>query len=215
MAQKDILEVRQLRKQIGVKRILKDVSFKTTTGELLAITGSNGTGKTTLMRILAGLLPKSGGDVLWNDTNLNLNHGRIGYISHKPMLYETLSVQENLTFFGQMYGTMTQKWVQELLNLVGLWIYRLEPAAVLSRGMQQRLALARALIVDPSLILYDEPFTSLDPESQRLLRQILRKSQSKAIQIVITHELSLLDGLPFREIRLQDGLVMQGGLGDA
>lgn len=215
MAQKDILEVRQLRKQIGVKRILKDVSFKTTTGELLAITGSNGAGKTTLMRILAGLLPKSGGDVLWNDTNLNLNHGRIGYISHKPMLYETLSVQENLTFFGQMYGTMTQKRVQELLNLVGLWIYRLEPAAVLSRGMQQRLALARALIVDPSLILYDEPFTSLDPESQRLLRQILRKSQSKAIQIVITHELSLLDGLPFREIRLQDGLVMQGGLGDA
>jgi heme ABC exporter ATP-binding subunit CcmA len=201
--------VRQLQKQIGPKRILKDVSFQVTTGELVVITGANGAGKTTLLRILAGLLPKSGGDVLWNTKNLGLDHGKVGYVSHKPMLYENLSVQENLLFFGRMYGKVSQARLQELLELVGLWLYRLELVAVLSRGMQQRLAIARALMIDPSLLLYDEPFTSLDPDGQEILRQVFEQYRRKTIQLVISHELQHFAGLTIRELRLEDGHVVQ------
>jgi heme ABC exporter ATP-binding subunit CcmA len=204
------LVVKGLHKQIGAKWILKDVSFEAETGNLVVITGPNGAGKTTLLRILAGLLPKSGGEVLWNGSNYSLNHGRIGYIAHKPMLYETLSVQANLRFFGRMYGTASKKWERELLTLVDLWHYRNEPVAILSRGMQQRLALARVLVSRPSIILYDEPFTSLDQDGKRLLRGILDESRLQAIQLLITHEPGLLEGFCYGELKLNAGRV-QGG----
>lgn len=207
----DLLEVNQLSKQIGAKRILKDVSFRASTGDLLALTGPNGAGKTTLLRVLAGLTPKSAGVILWNGSSYNLSHGLIGYVSHKPMLYESLSVQENLVFFGQMYGRVLPDRVQELLSMVGLWLHRYEPVGVLSRGMQQRLALARTLILDPKLILYDEPFTGLDQDGQELLQSILEEQRNRSIQILITHELKLLEGLPYEQIRLQDGQLVQGG----
>ena len=211
MLNQDVLEVRQLHKQIGAKRILKEISFQVVTGELVVITGPNGAGKTTLMRILAGLLPKSGGQVLWNGSGYDLSRGGIGYVSHKPMLYETLSVQDNLRFFGRMYGTATKGRVQELLTLVGLWHYRHEPAGVLSRGMQQRLAIARALMPRPRMILYDEPFTSLDMDGQRLLKGVLNDRRPESIQLVISHELHLMNALAYRELRLKDGKVEQGG----
>lgn len=102
--------------------------------------------------------------------------------------------------------------VRELLSMVGLWLHRYEPVGVLSRGMQQRLALARTLISEPKLILYDEPFTGLDQEGQGLLRAILEEQRIRSIQIVITHELDLLAGLPFEQIRLEEGQLVQGGL---
>ena len=101
---------------------------------------------------------------------------RIGYVAHHPMLYGNLTVQENLTFFEEMYGPTSPSRIQELLERVGLWLYRLEKAAVLSRGMQQWLAIARALVAEPSLMLYDEPFTGLDAEGRDILRGICRNS---------------------------------------
>lgn len=215
MVVQDFLEVKQLQKQIGAKKILKDISFQVATGDLVAITGPNGAGKTTLMRILAGLLPKSGGEVLWNGIEYDLSHGRIGYVSHKPMVYETLSVYDNLLFFGQMYGTATGKFAQELLTKVGLWHYRHEPVAVLSRGMQQRLAIARSLMGKPRLILYDEPFTSLDVAAQTLLNTIFEEYRPQAIQLVISHELHLLGNLSYKELKLRDGQMEQGGVAGA
>lgn len=212
LATLDLLEVNKLSKEIGVKRILKEVSFRAKTGDLLVLTGPNGAGKTTLLRLLAGLSPKSSGMILWNGASYDLGHGQIGYVSHKPMLYETLSVQENLVFFGQIYGRGSMDRVRELLSMVGLWLHRYEPVGVLSRGMQQRLALARTLISEPKLILYDEPFTGLDQEGQGLLRAILEEQRIRSIQIVITHELDLLAGLPFEQIRLEEGQLVQGGL---
>ena len=211
----DLLEVNQLGKQIGAKRILTDVSFRAETGDLLVLTGPNGVGKTTLLRILAGLSTASAGEILWNGLGYDLNHGQIGYVSHKPMLYETLSVQENLVFFAQMYGRGSTERVRELLSMVGLWLHRYEPVAILSRGMQQRLALARTLIAEAKLILYDEPFTGLDQEGQALLRAILTEQRTRSIQIVIAHGLELLDGLSYEQIRLQEGRLLQGGLRDA
>ncbi len=215
MDKPDVLEVIQLRKQIGTKRILKDISFQVTTGELVAITGPNGAGKTTLLRILAGLLTKSGGQVLWNNSPYDLSHGAIGYVSHKPMLYATLSVYDNLHFFGRMYGTGSKEWEKELLKLVGLWHYRHEPVSILSRGMQQRLAIARAIVARPRMILYDEPFTSLDTDGQDLLRSILDGHRLQTIQFVITHERQLVEGLSNRELKLKGGQLQQGGLNGA
>ena len=210
MVKADALVVRGLHKQIGGRTILKGVSFEATTGDLVMITGPNGAGKTTLLRILACLLPKSAGEVLWNGTPYGLEHGAIGYISHKPMLYESLSVYDNLQFFGRMYGASSKEFEQELLTLVGLWHYRYEPAAVLSRGMKQRLAIARMLISRPRLILYDEPFTSLDQEGQDLLKRLLEKERLKTIQLIVTHEPRLLSGLEYKELRLQGGRIEQG-----
>lgn len=210
MVKADALVVRGLHKQIGGRTILKGVSFEATTGDLVMITGPNGAGKTTLLRILACLLPKSAGEVLWNGTPYGLEHGAIGYISHKPMLYESLSVYDNLQFFGRMYGASSKEFEQELLTLVGLWHYRYEPAAVLSRGMKQRLAIARMLISRPRLILYDEPFTSLDQEGQDLLKRLLEKERLKTIQLIVTHEPRLLRGLEYKELRLQGGRIEQG-----
>jgi len=206
----DTLDVKKLHKQIGAKWILKDISFETATGDLLVITGSNGTGKTTLLRILAGLLPKTGGQVLYNGAEYGLERGAIGYVSHKPMLYETLSVCDNLRFFGRLYGINSKVTEEELLRMVDLWPYRYEPVSILSRGMQQRLALARVLISQPRMILYDEPFTSLDQEGQGLLRAILEENRPRTIQLVVTHEPGLLGELSYTELRLKDGQVEQG-----
>lgn len=206
----DLLEVNHLSKQIGGKRILKDVSFQASTGDLLVITGPNGAGKTTLMRVITGLAPKSGGEILLNGVNYNLSQRQIGYVSHKPMLYETLSVQENLVFFARMCGKLSLARIEELLRLVDLWLYRYEPVAVLSRGMQQRLALARTILLQPRLILYDEPFTGLDQDGQTLLRKILEDNRAQSIQLVITHELNLLKGLFYQVLNLQDGELVQG-----
>lgn len=201
---KDVLTVKHLKKELGHKQVLKDVSFQAEPGELVVITGPNGAGKTTLLRILAGLTPKSGGEVLWKG-------GRIGYVAHQPMLYPNLSVQENLAFFGEMYGAPSHGRFQELLELVGLWFYRLEKAANLSRGMQQRLAIARALMAEPALLLYDEPFTSLDAGGREVLREVITACREVTIQLAITHELQNFAGLGYRELRLEDGRIVEGG----
>lgn len=211
---KDKLVVKEISKQIGAKKILRQVSFEVETGDLVVITGPNGAGKTTLMRVLAGLLPKNSGQISWNDSHV-LEQGIIGYLSHQPMLYEALSVYENLRFFGRMCGLDSATWLEEQLKLVGLWHYRYEPAAILSRGMKQRLALARTLISRPRLILYDEPFTSLDQSGQNLLKGILARYRDQAIQLVITHEPQFLEGLNYKELRLKSGQVEQGGSTDA
>jgi len=215
VAEKDTLVVKNVEKRMGHRQILKDVSFQASTGDVVAITGGNGAGKTTLLRIIAGLWRKSGGEVLWNGSSMGLDQGRTAYISHQPMLYGSLSVGENLAFFGRMYGTMNPDRLQELLELVGLWLYRLEPASALSRGMQQRLAIARALMADPALILYDEPFTSLDADGRNMLRQVLESRRSSTVQLVVTHELGHLAGLAFREIMLKGGRAVQGRDGHA
>lgn len=205
----DVLVVQELKKKLGQKEVLKGVSFAARTGDLVVITGANGAGKTTLFRVLAGLLPKGGGKIQWNGEDLEPSQVRLGLISHQPMLYADLSVQENLQFFARLYGTNSQERIRELLERVGLWFYRFEPVSVLSRGMQQRLALARALLGNPSLLFYDEPFTSLDAEGREILRGVLKEYQSRTIQLLITHELQHLAGLAFREVRLEEGRAVE------
>lgn len=209
----DRLEVKNLSKRIGVKNILTSISFSAYTNDVLVITGPNGAGKTTLLRLIAGLSKKTAGEILWNGLAYGIDHGLLGYVSHKPMLYETLSVLENMTFFTNMYGKFSQIRVRELLEKVDLWLYRYEPVAILSRGMQQRLALARTLAIEPTLLLYDEPFTGLDFDGQQLLRNVLQENRATSIQILITHELHVLQGLSYDELKLHRGHLVAEGVG--
>lgn len=208
----DILAVENVSKQIQEKIILGNISFTAVTGDLIAITGPNGAGKTTLLRMIAGLMTVTAGRILWNQEQYGLEHGRIGYLSHQPMLYDSLSVLENLSFFAKLYNCYSPQSVQEILTRVGLWLARYEPAAVLSRGMQQRLAIARTLVSTPRLILYDEPFTGLDREGRELLLGLLAENQPRTVQVLVTHDLTLLDGLKCREIKIECGKMVEEGV---
>lgn len=209
----DYLEIKDLTKQIGTKTIIKHISLQAKTGDLVVITGANGAGKTTLFQILAGLLPQTAGQILWNGQSYGLDHGKLAYVSHKPMLYEELTVLDNLEFFAKMYGTFEPKELERLLKLVDLWFRRFELVNVLSRGMQQRLILARCLLIKPSLILYDEPFTSLDSSGQELLRMILVENKLKTIQLLITHEPQLLKEISYNKLNLINGVLKEGSEG--
>lgn len=207
------LKVQKIHKRIGAKTILQDVSFKVSTGDLLVITGPNGAGKTTLLRLIAGLTEANAGEIFLNGEVYDAKPGSLGYVSHKSMLYDTLSVLENMIFFAKLYGCFSLARIEQLLTQVDLWLYRHESTAVLSRGMQQRLSLARTFLLEPKVILYDEPFTGLDGDGQELLRKVLGERRSQCIQLLVTHELSLLAGLDYRELRLKKGRVVQEGVG--
>lgn len=212
MAQQNALEVRQLRKQLGHKQILKAVTFAAVTGELVAITGANGAGKTTLLRVIAGLARPSGGEVLWNGSSLRLDSRQAAYVSHQPILYGSLTVQENLEFFGRLYGTADPAKLQELLELVGLWLYRLEPAAVLSRGMQQRLAIARALANRPKLILADEPTGELDSTTaQEILGFFRQIVDHEGVTLLVASHDALVDKFVDGILVMSDGQIQQNG----
>lgn len=204
------LVVDNISKHIQTRQILNRITFTAETGDLLVITGHNGAGKTTLLNIIAGLMPQSSGKVLWNLKELNLDHGSIGYLSHKTMLYEDMSVYDNLKFFARLYGCYLPIRLEKALKEVGLWLRRLDRVAILSRGMQQRLAIARTLIHQPQLILYDEPFTGLDVEGQDLLRSIISANRQKTVQLLITHELEMMEKFDYREIKLKNGKVIEG-----
>jgi heme exporter protein A len=207
-----ILVVARLCKQIETKVILDQISFTAKTGDLIVVTGRNGAGKTTLLRVLAGLMPKTSGKILWNQEENGLKHWKIGYLSHLPMLYESLSVLDNLRFFAKLYGCWSLERGRELLTEFGLWPERYELTGVLSRGMKQRLALARALINDPDVILYDEPFTGLDREGTALLQGILKRKQINSIQILVAHDLGYVNGLDYRMMIIEGGKMVEEGI---
>ena len=206
----DRLEVLNLSKRLGSRMVLRDVSFSAATGDLIVVTGANGGGKTTMLRILAGLSRPTSGQVLWNGSPYSIEHGSISYVAHEPMLYESLTVQENMQFFAELYDKPLGR-IENLLRLMDLWIFRHERAKILSRGMQQRLVLARALLIEPKLILYDEPFTGLDFSGQELLRSVLSELRSRTLQIVVSHDPHLLGDLRYEHLELAEGKVNRRG----
>ena len=208
---RDRLEIKNLSKKLGSRMVLRGVSFSAETGDLIVLTGENGSGKTTMLRLLAGLSRPTGGAVLWNGSPYGIEHGSIGYVAHQPMLYDNLTVWENMQFFANLYDRPPTD-IEGLLRRMGLWVFRHELAEILSRGMQQRLALARVLLMDPKLILYDEPFTGLDSAGQELLREALAGQKQKTIQIVVSHTPHLMAGLSFRHLKLADGKAHWGGV---
>jgi heme exporter protein A len=186
-----IIEVKGLVKKFGFKTVLRKVDLSLEKGDFLALFGHNGAGKTTLIRILCSLMRPTSGEI--RIAGLDPLDERealcktIGVISHRTFLYENLSAFENLRFYGKMYDVRNlMDRIEALLELVGLSEYRNDPVNTFSRGMQQRLSVARAIIHDPQILFLDEPYTGLDQHGAEDLKKLLKKFRSQGKTILMT-----------------------------
>ena len=196
MADVPLLEARGITKRFGYMPVLRGVDLRLWNGELVLLLGPNGAGKTTFTRVAATLTRPSGGGLLLDGSPVgskgreNLRR-RLGYLSHQTFLYGHLTASENLEFFGGLYdvGDCSGK-IPALLEQVGLFRAATRRAGTFSRGMQQRLSLARVLLTEPALLILDEPYTGLDPQGTETLTSVLAglKADHRAL-LLVTHEL--------------------------
>ena len=173
-----------LEKRYGFKRVLSGLDFELPRGGFLVVTGPNGSGKTTLLRLCAGLaIPTAGTLEVEPDRSL------IGYLGHEPLVYRELTVLENLDLYGRLYRVPERRErIGMLLERFGLWEERGQRASALSRGQLQRLALCRALLHKPELLILDEPFSGLDADGAELLDRELAGMKERRTLLVSTHD---------------------------
>jgi heme exporter protein A len=193
-----VIRARGLEKRYGDKRILRGVELDVGAHDFLVVTGPNGSGKTTLLRLCAGLAAPSRGEL-----ELTVPRGRIGYLAHEPLVYRELTALENLELYGRLYRVPDRRErTGMLLERFGLWEARHARAGSFSRGMLQRLALCRALLHDPELLLLDEPHSGLDDEGTQLLDRELAERAQQATFVVATHEPERLERLASARLSL-------------
>lgn len=190
-----LIKVEKLRKKYGEIEALKGVSFSLEEGDFLSLFGPNGAGKSTLLKLLSAQTRPTSGYISYNNIkieDLNDNfRSKFGVISHQPFLYDNLSAYDNLKFYGKLYGVKELVFrIKEVLELVELFNRRNDIVRNYSRGMLQRLSIARALIHDPDIIFLDEPYTGLDQHASNILSNILKSlfSNKKTI-VMVTHNL--------------------------
>ncbi len=199
-----LIEVRSLVKRFGAKIVLRQLNFTVQAGEFVALLGPNGAGKTTFLRILASLARPSLGEVWVAGFRLPQQAAhvrrRLGVVSHQPLLYGDLSAEENLLFYGRMYAVpQLGTRINEVLELVGLAARRRDVVRTFSRGMQQRLAIGRAILHDPDVLLLDEPHTGLDQDACDMLDGVLRQIARQGRTVVMTsHDLARVEDLASR-----------------
>jgi heme exporter protein A len=199
-----MITVHKLFKRFGMKTVLRGLDFDVQPGEFVALLGPNGAGKTTFLRILASLSRPSLGTVSVAGYRLPDQaaavRARLGVVSHLPLLYGDLTAEENLRFFGRMYGVIDiEGRITEVLELIGLAERRRDLVRTFSRGMQQRLAIGRAVFHDPDVMLFDEPHTGLDQDASAMLDEVLRSVAAKGRTIVMTsHDLMRAEDLATR-----------------
>ena len=190
------IEVHKLYKRFGPKTVLRGMGFRVESGEFVALLGPNGAGKTTFLRILASLSRPTMGEVRIAGYRLPAQAApvrrRLGIVSHLPLLYGDLTAEENLRFYGRLYGVPDLKnRIAEVLELVGLSARRRDLVRTFSRGMQQRLAIGRAVLHDPEVMLFDEPHTGLDQDACAMLDNALREVAALGRTVVMTsHDLA-------------------------
>ncbi|MCX6058398.1 MAG: heme ABC exporter ATP-binding protein CcmA [Chloroflexi bacterium] len=208
-----MIEVKKLVKRFGLKTILRGLDFSVEPGEFVALLGPNGAGKTTFLRILATLSRPSLGAVVVAGYQLPNQaaqvRAKLGVVSHMPLLYPDLTAEENLRFYGRMYGIGNmEERITEVLEMVGLENRRKDLIRTFSRGMQQRLAIGRAVIHDPEVMLFDEPYTGLDQDASEMLDEVLRSVAAEGRTVVMTsHDLARAEELATRFDILSRGVI--------
>lgn len=217
----DRVEVADVSRLYGRRRALSHVSCAFHAGEIVGLFGPNGAGKSTLLGVLSTLIRPTGGEVRYGDRRArelgDTLRARIGVLGHDLFLYGDLTARENLAFFGRLYGVASiDARVSEALDAARLADRASDRVSSFSRGLRQRLALERALVHNPRLVLLDEPFTGLDDESSALLVSRLRSLRDRgAVVVMATHDFESAEGVIDRAICLNQGraLPMAGSSG--
>jgi heme exporter protein A len=179
-----VIRARALEKRYGERRALQPVEFDVGPDGFLVVTGPNGSGKTTLLRLCAGLIVPTTGEL-----TVEVDRSRIGYVAHDALVYRELTALENLELYGRLYRVPERRErIGMLLERFGLWDARHARAGSYSRGMLQRLALCRALLHEPRLLVLDEPFNGLDDQGAALVDRELARRRGDAAFVVATHD---------------------------
>ncbi len=208
-----MIEVRGLVKRFGYKTVLRGLNFQAAPGEFVALMGPNGAGKTTFLRVLATLARPSLGEVRVGGLRLpaqaSIVRRLVGVVLDQPLLYGDLTAEENLRYYGRLYGVPDlEARVGELLERVGLTASRRQRVRTFSRGMWQRLAIARALLNEPPLLLLDEPYSGLDPAASERLNEVLQTQAAAGRTILMTsHDLARARALATRLDILAGGVI--------
>jgi heme exporter protein A len=208
-----VVETRALIKTFGATPVLRDINLQLHEGSGALLIGGNGSGKSTLLRILAGLSQPTSGDAMVfgaNSRSLNVeDRRRIGMLTHQSWLYPNLTARENLEFYAELYGLpdrdrLAAKW----LEAVRLSASSDDRVREFSRGMEQRLSIARAMLPQPALLLLDEPFAALDPEGVAIVAELIRASIERGCAALFTAHAPLDLGIAMDRYQIINGRVM-------
>jgi len=208
-----VIEIKELKKQADDKMILRGIDLSIEKGETVGILGPNGAGKSTLLKVIATLIKPSTGQVTIGGYDLKKNQGEIkklfGYLPHSSLLYDHYSPLENLVFFGNLYGVENaRERALELVKEVGLSFFLNEPVKNFSRGMIQRIAIARAIIHEPELLLLDEPHTGLDQSAITILNNVILGMKAKGVTtLMVTHDFNQAAEICDRIVIIKNGKI--------
>ena len=189
-----MIEARHLAKSYGERQVLDDVTFQLEQGQCLALFGPNGAGKSTLLKLVSLLIKPTNGELYLGGTQVGEEQDglrrRIGVLSHQSFVYDALSARENLDFYGRLYGlAKPADRADQLLDQVGLSLFAGDPVRAFSRGMVQRLSIARALLHEPDLLLLDEPYSGLDQSAVAMLDEVVDRAKAAGTTILlISHD---------------------------
>ena len=189
------VEAKHLSKVFGTRKAVDDVSFELPEGSFLSIFGPNGAGKTTLLRVLSTLARPTNGEALVAGVDVREEPDKarehIGLISHQSMLYPDLTAEENLLLYAKLYGVEDpEARVAELLDAVGLAHRKLDLVRTFSRGMTQRVSIARALVHDPDVVFLDEPYSGLDPHAVEIFDELIESVRGDRTFVMVSHDLA-------------------------
>ncbi|MCJ7499451.1 ABC transporter ATP-binding protein [bacterium] len=211
------LKAEGLVKRYGHINALRGIDLQVDRGDSVVLLGPNGAGKSTLLGVLAGRVRPTEGQVILQGETQGKTLGKsalarslTGYLGHSSLLYQGLTARENLLFYGKLYGVEdSAERSDEMLNFMGLWERRDDKVGGFSRGMEQRLSIARSLLHDPQLILLDEPFSGLDYQSSRAFAHALRQLRDgRRTLIIATHDMAAVEDLGDRVTIMNRGRIL-------